>query len=161
MADANAAGQMSYDMPDAVIDEMTAVYRKTLVDDLRVAYPDPGGYQTAEIQRSAERAGIAAVLAKMGADLAAVERWIKRRRDLFADESGRPLVYEPFETLDNLLDDFRMHMVTGTSLDDEVAGPHGEMNLGPNYRQCPRCTGGAMSQPALDAHISRAHPEAD
>lgn len=45
-----------------------------------------------------------------------IEEWIKGRRD---EAKSWPAAY-PSETLDQLLDDFRDHMVTGTPLSEVV-----------------------------------------
>lgn len=51
-----------------------------------------------------------------------VEAWLKRHRD----DIG-PSEYGPLKDLvDWLLDDYREHADTGTPLDREVQGPHGE-----------------------------------
>lgn len=56
--------------------------------------------------------------------LAQIEAWIKRRRDQHLDAAGLPT--NAWGTLNDLLDNFRDHVVTGTPLDREVARPHGE-----------------------------------
>ncbi len=57
-----------------------------------------------------------------GGDVAA---WIKRKRDQFGQESQYP-DRRRWWVLDRLLDDYRDHADTGTPLDQDVAGPHGE-----------------------------------
>jgi hypothetical protein len=56
--------------------------------------------------------------AKRGSD---VEAWIKAARDLHDER-----VYGPYEALNDLLDDYRLHADTGTALNEEVPdGPQG------------------------------------
>lgn len=53
------------------------------------------------------------------------EAWLKRQRDQYSSavQYGHPPAWH---VIDELLDRFRDHMLTGTPLDREVAGPHPE-----------------------------------
>jgi hypothetical protein len=49
-----------------------------------------------------------------------VEAWIRRAREASVDGSAR----EAWFTLDDLLDNYRLHADTGTPLGEEVQSPH-------------------------------------
>lgn len=59
-----------------------------------------------------------------------VEAWLKRYRDQFAEKGGdgtrRPMTSPEWGVINDLLDDYREHSDTGTSLSQRVVGPHGE-----------------------------------
>lgn len=52
----------------------------------------------------------------------AVEAWIKSWRDAFADDESDLR----WQTLDDMLDDYREHADTNTPLDKDVVGLHGD-----------------------------------
>jgi hypothetical protein len=55
-----------------------------------------------------------------------VDAWIKRHREQHRDGDG--LLTGAWYAIDGLLDDYRDHADTGTSLDEDVQGPHEEVS---------------------------------
>lgn len=56
--------------------------------------------------------------------LESIETWLKKWREEYRDPDGQKR--NPWYTVDGMLDDFRLHMQTGTPLDQPAAdGPHG------------------------------------